>query len=89
MTRTIIIAAVTGALAIAGCGSSGGNSSAWSATAKANLEQACVSDGTPQSVCGCVVSYLTAHVSPGEALSAESRDDTSESWYPGLIAKCG
>jgi hypothetical protein len=89
MTRTIVIAAVTGALAIAGCGSSAGSSSAWSATARANLEQACVSDGTSHSVCGCVVSYLTAHVSPTEALSAESQDDTAESWYPGLIAKCG
>jgi hypothetical protein len=89
MRRTFIIAAVAGALALAGCGGSGGNSSGWSATAKANLEQGCVSDGTPGSVCGCVVSYLTAHVSPAEAMSAESRDDTSESWYPGLIAKCG
>jgi hypothetical protein len=89
MRRTVIIAAIAGALAIAGCGGSGGSSSAWSATAKANLEQACVSDGAPGSVCGCVVSYLTANVSPTEALTAERNDDTSESWYPGLIAKCG
>ena len=87
MTRTFIIAAVTGALAIAGCG--GGSSPGWSSQAKANLEQACVHDGAPQGVCGCVVSYVTAHVSPKQAMAAEASDDKAESWYPEMIAKCG